>query len=100
MEGVVVLLSRSKEPTPAIAPLGTHLGAPSMNSYGLIIVAAGLFSICGAAFDWGFFINSHKARLFVMLFGRTGARIVYGLLGMFLVVLGALIALGILTNAR
>lgn len=71
-----------------------------MNPFGLIIVAAGLFSICGAGFDWDFFINSRKARLFVMLFGRTGARIVYAVLGLFLAVLGVLLTLGILKDAR
>jgi len=71
-----------------------------MNPFGLIFVAAGLFSICGAVFDWDFFINNHKARLFVFLFGRTGARIVYAVLGIALMVLGILITLGILKNAR
>ena len=70
-----------------------------MNPLGLILVAAGLFSICGAAFDWDFFINSRKARFFVSILGRTGARIVYAVLGLVIVVLGALITLGILKDA-
>ena len=41
-----------------------------MDPVGLILVAAGLFSVCGAAFDWDFFMNSSKAWLFVKLFGR------------------------------
>lgn len=71
-----------------------------MNPMGLILVAAGIFSICGAALDWDFFINSRKARFFVAVFGRTGARIFYGVLGLVIVVMGALITLGILKNAR
>ena len=43
-----------------------------MNPAGLILMAAGVFSIAGAALDWDFFINSRKARLFVSLFGRNG----------------------------
>jgi len=70
-----------------------------MNPVGLILVAAGLFSICGAAFDWDFFINSRKARFFVSTFGRTGARIFYALLGLVIVVMGTLITVGIFTNA-
>lgn len=70
-----------------------------MNPIGLLIAAGGLFSICGALFDWDFFINSRKARIFVSLFGRGGARIFYGGLGLFLVVLGLLIAMGIVQDA-
>jgi hypothetical protein len=74
------------------------LEALRMNPVGLIFVAAGLFSICGAAFDWDFFINSRKTQFFVSIFGRNGARIVYGILGRVIVVMGALITLGILKN--
>ena len=70
-----------------------------MNPVGLILVAAGIFSICGAAFDWDWFINSYKARIFVAIFGRTGARIFYGILGTAIVVIGALITFGILKDA-
>ena len=70
-----------------------------MNPMGLILVAAGIFSICGAALDWDFFINSRKARFFVAVFGRTGARIFYGVLGLVIVVMGALITSGILKDA-
>jgi purine-cytosine permease-like protein len=71
-----------------------------MNPIGLLLVAGGIFSVCGAAFDWDFFINSRKARFFVTVFGRTGARIFYGVLGLAVVVMGALITLGILKDAR
>lgn len=70
-----------------------------MNPIGLFLVAAGLFSICGAAFDWDWFIQSRKARFFVATFGRNGARIFYGLLGTGIAVLGVLITIGIVTNA-
>ena len=69
-----------------------------MNPVGLIFVAAGVFSICGAAFDWDWFINSRKARFFVATFGRTGARILYALLGIVITILGALITFS--TNAK
>ena len=70
-----------------------------MNPFGLILVAFGIFSICGAAFDWDWFINSRKARFFVAILGRTGARIFYGILGLVIIVIGVLVTLGILKDA-
>ena len=70
-----------------------------MNPLGLILVAAGLISICGAAFDWDFFINSRKAQFFVSILGRTGARVFYAILGLVIIVLGVLTTLGILKDA-
>lgn len=71
-----------------------------MNPVGLILVAGGIFSICGAVFDWDWFINHYKAQFFVTLIGREGARIFYGILGAVLVVMGALITVGILRDAN
>lgn len=71
-----------------------------MNPAGLILMAAGVFSIAGAARDWDFFINSRKARFFVSLFGRNGARIFYGLLGTVITVIGLLITLGVIEGKR
>ena len=59
----------------------------------------GVFAILGAALDWGFFMNNRKAQLIVSLFGRTGARIFYCLLGTFLVVLGVLMVTGIVKDS-
>jgi hypothetical protein len=70
-----------------------------MNLIGLLLVAAGIFTICGGAFDWDFFMDSRKARFFVSLFGRTGARVFYCVLGLVIIVLGVLITLGILKDA-
>lgn len=63
---------------------------------GFIIAGCGLFSVCGAAFDWEFFMNHRKARRLVRLVGRTGARIFYGILGGSLAVAGLLMAAGII----
>jgi len=67
-----------------------------MNLIGLFVIGAGVFCICGAAFDWDWFINSWKARLFVAILGRNGARVFYAILGTFIAILGALITLGFL----
>ena len=52
-----------------------------MNPVGLLIIAAGVFVLIAVAQDWDWFFNSRRAQLFVSLFGRGGARIFYGLLG-------------------
>lgn len=70
-----------------------------MDPIGLILVAGGLFSICGAAFDWDFFILSRKAQFFVSIFGRNGARVFYFILGLIIVVMGAMMTLGVLKDA-
>jgi Immunity protein 17 len=55
---------------------------------GILFIFAGAFSMAGAYFNWDFFMKSSRAWLFVKLFGRNGARIVYSLLGAFFVTLG------------
>jgi immunity protein 17 of polymorphic toxin system len=67
---------------------------------GWVIAASGAFAICGAALDLEFFMNHRKAQLFVRMFGRNGARAFYGLMGSGLVVLGVLIALGIIQQSE
>jgi len=54
----------------------------------LIFVLGGVFSIVAAVLDWDWFMNNYRARLFVSLFGRTGARIFYVILGIGLIVFG------------
>lgn len=54
----------------------------------IICVAGGLFSIAGSFFNWDFFFNSRKARTFVQLIGRNGARIFYAILGIFIIFCG------------
>lgn len=67
-----------------------------MNPVGLIVGAAGIFAICGAAFNWEWFMGHRKAMLVVKILGRTGARILYGLLGAVLVLLSVLLTMGII----
>lgn len=54
----------------------------------ILLVAVGLFSVLAGVFNWDFFFNSRKARLWIRLFGRGGARIFYILLGVVIIVLG------------
>lgn len=67
---------------------------------GFAVAAVGVFAICGGVFDWDFFMNHRKARFFIRLLGRTGARIFYGLLGSGLVVTGTLMVMGIIGDSR
>ena len=70
-----------------------------MNWYGLFFVAAGIFAICGAGFDWEWFMNNRKARFFVATLSRPGARIFYCILGLALVTLGTLMTPGIVERS-
>jgi hypothetical protein len=60
----------------------------------LFILCAGVFTVLGAVMDWDFFMNNRRAKLFVSLFGRQGARVVYVILGVFLVGVGTVKLLG------
>ena len=71
-----------------------------MNPEGLVLAAIGIFSVCGAALDWEFFMNHRKARFMVAILGRAGARAFYGLLGSGLVVCGALMSLGLFPDVK
>lgn len=54
----------------------------------IIIVLAslsGLFIILASLLDWDFFFESKRAQFFVKKIGRSGARIMYSLLGFFLI---------------
>jgi small neutral amino acid transporter SnatA (MarC family) len=62
---------------------------------GILLIAAGLFAIAGAVLNWEWFMNARKARTIVGLFGRTGARVFYVILGLFLCVLSALLLTGV-----
>ena len=60
----------------------------------LFAILAGLFTIFCAAKDFDWFMNHHKARFFVNIFGRDGARVFYGILGVILMLLGVFVGLG------
>ena len=69
-----------------------------MNPVGLIFVVAGLFSILGAAKNWDWFMDHRRARIWVKLFGREGARIFYYILGLFLLGIGGLMTIGVIAT--
>jgi hypothetical protein len=63
---------------------------------GLFFTASGVFTISAAAMNWDWFMNHRKAWLFVKLLGRQGARLLYGVIGISLVVLGILTLTGVI----
>ena len=54
----------------------------------LLLILVGLFSIICAIGNWEFFMGARRAAFFVRIFGRTGARIFYVLLGLFISTIG------------
>jgi len=50
----------------------------------IILIGAGAFSILASIYNWDFFFENRKARIFVNLFGRKGSRIFYSALGFLL----------------
>lgn len=57
-----------------------ELGRENANT-GYLLVPVGIFAVAGGMFDWSFFMTNRRARKFVWLFGRGGARFFYGVLG-------------------
>jgi len=53
-----------------------------------LFILAGLFSFAGALFNWEWFMTNYKAAFFVRILGRSGARILYAILGLLLAALG------------
>ena len=58
--------------------------------YCFIFIAAGLFSLAGSVFNWDFFFNARKSRRIVRIIGRTGARIFYAVIGLFIILCGVM----------
>ena len=52
-----------------------------MNPIGLFVIAIGAFVLTAVFKDWDWFLLNRRARLFVSLFGRSGARVFYAILG-------------------
>ncbi|MFS0870578.1 immunity 17 family protein [Paenibacillus xylanilyticus] len=57
----------------------------------LVAIIAGIFSLFGGIKNWDWFMSSWRAAIFVKTIGRQGARVVYGGLGIVLIVIGVLL---------
>lgn len=63
---------------------------------GIVGCLMALFCVAAAVFNWDFFFNNRKARPFVKILGRNGARIFYGAFGVFIFIM--VIMMGISTS--
>ena len=57
----------------------------------IIYLVGGLFTAAGI-FNWDWFFERSRARSTVALFGRQGARYVYGITGIISLVIGTVVA--------
>ena len=57
-----------------------------------LIIACGLFSLVCAVMNWDWFMNHRKAKFMISLLGKTGARIFYSILGLFICSAGVVLA--------
>jgi hypothetical protein len=60
----------------------------------LLSIGAGAFCLAASFQNWDWFFNNWRARIVSSIFGRNGARIFYGVLGGFLVLLGLFVGIG------
>ena len=66
-----------------------------MNWWGLIVVLFGALWLGGAVFNWEWFWTRGRQGIGAAWFGRTPARILYGILGAVAIVLGTLNVFGL-----
>lgn len=61
---------------------------------GLVTIALGSVVVLAAIFNWQWYYELHKARWVESVCGRQGARVIFAVLGVALIVLGGAIAVG------
>lgn len=54
----------------------------------ILFILAGTFSVLASVKNWDWYFNNRKAQPFVRIFGRTGARIFYTLIGVMIMGIG------------
>lgn len=57
----------------------------------VFLLISGILCIMASSLDWGWFFNCRNIYPYVILFGRSGARILYLLVGMGIVFLSSLV---------
>jgi hypothetical protein len=62
----------------------------------LLPILIGLYALAGAIFNWEWFFSARRVAILVRLFTRTGARILYALIGLLLIGVGIASFLGII----
>jgi len=69
------------------------------NALMIFLIASGIFCLASAIANWNWFMEHRKARVVVKILGRTGARVLYSIVGLFLFGFGILMATGFLPGA-
>lgn len=54
----------------------------------ILFIITGVFSVIVSLKNWEWYFNKYKAQRLVRVFGRTGAKIIYILTGIFMVTIG------------
>jgi len=68
--------------------------------FAILFMAIGMFSTFSSLLNWDFFFNSSKAKFILSIFGRQGARIFYGLIGITIFSIGFLGLTGYISLER
>jgi hypothetical protein len=63
---------------------------------GILMVLVGLFAMAGSAFNWNWYWERRRMRIWVDLLGRPAARVVFGILGLAVLVVGVLVTAGVI----
>lgn len=56
----------------------------------ILFILAGVFSVLASVKNWDWYFNNRKAKPFVRIFGRNGARIFYIITGIFIIFAGTM----------
>ena len=67
-----------------------------MNPIGLLVVAGGLFTAGCGIFDWQWAMTSRQGRLVSRMITRTGARALYVVVGVGMIVVGTMMTIGVI----
>lgn len=67
-----------------------------MNWSGILLTTVGLIVLAIAITDWGWIMDRPRAQRMIKLLGRSGTRLLYGALGVILLVLGILVLSGVI----
>ena len=66
--------------------------------WGIVIIALGIGLIIGSYYNWDWFMKMWKDADWVEALGRNGARILYAIIGLFVIGIGLLLTLGVIKD--
>lgn len=66
-----------------------------MERLSIVLILVGAFTLAASVFNWQWFISGRRARFFTEALGPEATRVIYGVLGVVLIVWGILRIMGI-----